>query len=63
MRRRSSRLARGAKYEDHAMSHTLNAAIAVIGTDIGKNSFHIVGLDQQARSTVVCFRPDLPKVL
>jgi len=45
------------------MSHTLNAAIAVIGTDIGKNSFHIVGLDQQARSTVVCFRPDLPKVL
>src|SRR4029079_601337 len=27
------------------MSHTLNAA-GVIGIDIGKNSFHIVGLDQ-----------------
>ena len=27
------------------MSQTLNAAIAVIGIDIGKNSFHIVGLD------------------
>jgi hypothetical protein len=27
------------------MSQKLNAAIAVIGTDIGKNSFHIVGHD------------------
>ena len=27
------------------MSQTLNAAIAVIGIDIGKNSFHVVGLD------------------
>src|SRR5258705_747687 len=27
------------------MSQTLNAAVAVIGIDIGKNSFHIVGLD------------------
>jgi len=27
------------------MSHALKAAIAVIGIDIGKNSFHIVGLD------------------
>jgi hypothetical protein len=25
------------------MSQKLNAAIAVIGIDIGKNSFHIVG--------------------
>jgi hypothetical protein len=25
------------------MSHKLNSAIAVIGIDIGKNSFHIVG--------------------
>ena len=25
------------------MSQTLNAAIAVVGIDIGKNSFHIVG--------------------
>jgi transposase len=29
------------------MSQTLNAAVAVIGIDIGKNSFHIVGLDQR----------------
>src|SRR5258705_12593540 len=27
------------------MSQTLNAAVAVIGIDIGKKSFHIVGLD------------------
>ena len=29
------------------MSQKLNAAIAVIGIDIGKNSFHIVGHDQR----------------
>jgi transposase len=28
------------------MSEKLNAAPAVIGIDIGKNSFHIVGQDQ-----------------
>jgi transposase len=28
------------------MSHKLNSAIAVIGIDIGKNSFHIVGHDK-----------------
>ncbi|WP_439362063.1 hypothetical protein [Bradyrhizobium sp. DASA03007] len=27
------------------MSQKLNAAIAVIGIDIGKNSFHVVGQD------------------
>jgi transposase len=27
------------------MSHNLNNAVAVIGIDIGKNSFHVVGLD------------------
>ena len=26
------------------MSQTLNAAIAVVGIDIGKNSFHIVSI-------------------
>ena len=26
------------------MSHNLNNAVAVIGIDIGKNSFHVVGL-------------------
>jgi transposase len=29
------------------MSQKLNAAIAVIGIDIGKNSFHIVGQNQR----------------
>ena len=27
------------------MSQNLNSAVAVIGIDIGKNSFHVVGLD------------------
>jgi hypothetical protein len=40
-------LARGAKDKEHAMSEKLYTAIAVIGIDIGKNSFHIVGLDQR----------------
>ena len=29
------------------MSHKLNAGVAVIGIDIGKNSFHVVGLDRR----------------
>jgi hypothetical protein len=29
------------------MSPKLNSAIAVIGIDIGKNSFHVVGLDRR----------------
>ena len=29
------------------MSEKLNSEIAVIGIDIGKNSFHIVGHDQR----------------
>ena len=29
------------------MSHQLNSAIAVIGIDIGKNSFHAVGQDKR----------------
>jgi transposase len=27
------------------MSQNLNSAVAVIGIDIGKNTFHVVGLD------------------
>jgi transposase len=38
------KLARGPKDKEHAMSFKLDAAIAtVIGIDIGKNSFHVVG--------------------
>ena len=29
------------------MSQILNAAIAVVGIDIGKNTFHVVGLDRR----------------
>src|SRR6266576_1704775 len=47
------KLARGAQDKEHAMSQKLNAAIAVIGIDIGKNSFHIVGHDHPARRTII----------
>jgi hypothetical protein len=38
---------KGRQDEEHAMSQTLNAAIAVVGIDIGKSSFHIVGHDER----------------
>jgi transposase len=37
----------GSKDEEHAMSAKLNSGIAVVGIDIGKNSFHVVGLDRR----------------
>jgi transposase len=43
----AEKLARGAKDEEHAMSYKLNSAIAAIGIDIGKNSFHVVGHDKR----------------
>jgi transposase len=49
--RQPAKLARGAKDKEHAMSQTANTAIAVIGIDIGKNSFHVVGHD--ARGAIV----------
>jgi hypothetical protein len=49
--RQQAKLARGAKDEEYAMSQTPNTAIAVIGIDIGKNSFHVVGHD--ARGSIV----------
>jgi transposase len=47
--RQQAKLARGAEDKEHAMSQTPNTAIAVIGIDIGKNSFHVVGHDGAAR--------------
>jgi transposase len=44
--RQRLKLARGAKDEEHAMSQQ-NARVAVVGIDIGKNSFHIVGQDRR----------------
>jgi transposase len=49
--RQQSKLARGTKDKERAMSQTSNTAIAVIGIDIGKNSFHVVGHD--ARGAIV----------
>ena len=49
--RQQAKLARGAKDREHATSQAPNAAIAVIGIDIGKNSFHVVGHD--ARGAIV----------
>ena len=43
--RQPAKLARGAKDKELAMSQTPNTAIAVIGIDIGKTSFHVVGHD------------------
>lgn len=37
----------GAKDKEYAMSQTPNAVTAVVGIDIGKNSFHIVGHDER----------------
>jgi hypothetical protein len=31
--------------KEHAMSQQLTTTVAVVGIDIGKNSFHVVGLD------------------
>jgi transposase len=42
-----AKLARGAKDKEHAMSEKINPGIAVVGIDIGKNSFHLVGHDQR----------------
>ena len=35
------------------MSQNLSRAIAVIGIDIGKNSFHVVGLDERGAIAVI----------
>jgi transposase len=45
--RQRAKLARGAQDKEHAMSQTLETSVAVIGVDIGKNSFHLVGQDRR----------------
>ena len=42
-----AKLGRGAEEKEDAMSQTLNTSIAVVGIDIGKNSFHLVGQDRR----------------
>jgi hypothetical protein len=49
----------GTEVTEHAMSQTHNFIIAVIGIDIGKNSFDAVGHDQRgAAAAEVVTRPD-----
>src|SRR5437763_874519 len=43
----ATNLPRRSKGKEHAMSQNLNREVAVIGIDIGKNSFHVVGLDDR----------------
>src|ERR1700738_3756919 len=38
-------LARGTKDKEHAMAEALKNSICFVGIDVGKNSFHVVGLD------------------
>ena len=45
--RQQAKLGGGTKDKEHTMTQNLNSAVAVIGIDIGKNSFHIVGLDSR----------------
>jgi hypothetical protein len=45
-------LGRGTKDKERAMSHTLNTTIAVVGVDIGKNSFHIEEMEKRSRQRV-----------
>src|SRR5262249_44491985 len=43
----SDKLVRGAQTKEHAMPAPVQTAIAVVGIDIGKNSFHVVGLNDR----------------
>ena len=45
--RQQAKLARGSKAKERAMSQELNSTVAVIGIDIGKNSFQVVGFDKR----------------
>ncbi len=47
LRRQRWKLGRGAKDKEHATPEKLNSTVAVVGIDIGKYSFHVVGLDQR----------------
>jgi hypothetical protein len=42
----------GANNEEHAMSRTVQAAVAVIGIDIGKSSLYLVGQDNRVSCCV-----------
>ena len=50
--RQQAKLARGAKDKEHAMSATAHSRIAVVGIDIGKTSFHVVGFNQRGATVL-----------
>ena len=60
--RQQWKLARGAQDEEHAMPEKLNTAVAVVGIDIGKNSFHVVGLDDRGARRNVDLDEDVADV-
>ena len=39
-------LVRGTEDKERAMAEALTNSIAFVGIDIGKNSFHVIGLDK-----------------
>jgi hypothetical protein len=45
--RQRFKLAKGTKDKEHAMSQKFDSTIAVVGVDIGKSSFHVVGQDDR----------------
>src|SRR6516164_9672425 len=42
-----AKLARAPRAKEHAMSQKLNSEVAIIGIDIDKNSFYLVGQDRR----------------
>jgi hypothetical protein len=62
LHRQQAKLARGTKDKERAMSQTSNTAIAVIGIDIGKNSFHVVG-HEACREATCSTQASMPKAV
>ena len=50
----------GVNPKENAMPQKLETAIAVIGIDIGKNSFHVVGHDKHQKAPAAAPPPALP---
>ena len=45
--RQQAKLGGGTEDKEHIMSQQIDTSIAVVGIDIGKNSFHVIGLDRR----------------
>ena len=55
----------GLQNQEHSMPHTINRfeAVATIGIDIGKNTFHLVGLDRNGATAQNRPRPVSPLLI